>query len=62
MEKDDVLFVNLWFFEKWEVLKFSIWWKGSLLDFVVIKENIEIRKRVDKSRVKFKIRDKEVVL
>ncbi|WPX09165.1 glycoside hydrolase family 65 protein [Anaerocellum danielii] len=62
VEKDDILSVNPWLPEKWEALKFSIWWKGNLLDFVITKENIEIRKRVDKSRVKLKIKDKDLVL
>jgi len=62
IEKDDVLSVNPWLPEKWKALKFSIWWKGNLLDFVVTAENVEIRKRVEKSRVRIKIRGKEIVL
>lgn len=62
MEKDDVLSVNPWLPEKWEALKFSIWWKGNLLDFVITQENVEIRKRVNKSKVKIMIKDKEMVL
>lgn len=62
VEKDDVLSVNPWLPEKWKALKFSIWWKGNLLDFVVTKENVEIKKRVEKSKVKVRVKGKEIVL
>ncbi|ADQ07956.1 glycoside hydrolase family 65 central catalytic [Caldicellulosiruptor hydrothermalis 108] len=62
VEKNDVLSVNPWLPEKWEALKFSIWWKGNLLDFVVTKENVEIKKRVEKSKVKVRVKGKEIVL
>jgi kojibiose phosphorylase len=62
IEKDDVLSINPWLPEKWKALKFSIWWKGNLLDFAVTAENVEIKKRVEKSKIKIKIRGKEIVL
>jgi len=62
IEKDDVLSVNPWLPEKWESLKFSIWWKGNLLDFKITKDNVEVKKRVEKGNVKLKIKGQEAII
>lgn len=62
IEKDDVLKVSPWLPQEWESLKFSIWWKGNLLDFVITKENIVVKKRVEKGDVRVRIKGHEIIV
>ncbi|KKC30124.1 trehalose and maltose hydrolase (phosphorylase) [Caldanaerobacter subterraneus subsp. pacificus DSM 12653] len=62
IDREGVLNINPWLPEKWEKLSYKIFWKGSLLEVTVAKEEVSVKKLKGRETVKIKVKGKEMAL
>jgi kojibiose phosphorylase len=62
IDREGTLNINPWLPEKWDKLSYKVFWKGNLLEVIVTKEDVLVKKLEGKGNVKVKVKGKEIVL
>ncbi|EIW00796.1 glycoside hydrolase family 65 protein [Thermoanaerobacter siderophilus] len=62
IDKEEILNINPWLPEKWDKLSYKVFWKGNLIEVIVTKEDVSVKKLEGKGNIKVKVKGKEITL
>ncbi|SFE16536.1 kojibiose phosphorylase [Thermoanaerobacter thermohydrosulfuricus] len=62
IDKEGILNINPWLPEKWDKLSYKVFWKGNLIEVIVTKEDVSVKKLEGKGNIKVKVKGKEITL
>ena len=62
IDKEGRLNINPWLPEKWDKLSYKVFWKGNLIEVVVTKDDVSVKKIKGKDSIKVKVKGKEITL
>jgi kojibiose phosphorylase len=62
IDKEGALNINSWLPEKWDKLSYKVFWKGNLIEVIVTKQEVTVKKLKGKGNIKVKVKGKEITL
>jgi len=62
IDKEGILNINPWLPEKWDKLSYKVFWKGNLIEVIVTKQEVTVKKLKGKGNIKVKVKGKEITL
>lgn len=62
IDKEEILNINPWLPEKWDKLSYKVFWKGNLIEVIVTKEDVSLKKLRGKGNIKVKVKGKELTI
>ncbi len=62
IDKEGALNINSWLPEKWDKLSYKVFWKGNLIEVIVTKQEVTVKKLKGKGNIKVKVKGKELTI
>ncbi|AIS52012.1 trehalose and maltose hydrolase [Thermoanaerobacter kivui] len=62
IDKEEILNINPWLPEKWDKLSYKVFWKGNLIEVIVTKQEVTVKKLKGKGNIKVKVKGKELTI
>ncbi|WP_029688015.1 glycosyl hydrolase family 65 protein [Thermoanaerobacter sp. A7A] len=62
IDKEGALNINSWLPEKWDKLSYKVFWKDNLIEVIVTKQEVTVKKLKGKGNIKVKVKGKELTM
>ncbi|MGB9679591.1 MAG: glycoside hydrolase family 65 protein [Minisyncoccia bacterium] len=62
IDKEGILNINPWLPEKWDKLSYKVFWKGNLIEVIVTKQEVKIKKLEGKGNIIVKLKGKSLTI